>query len=116
MGVAPACAALCVPRASYYRSLRPPVSAKERPAPPRALGAEERQAVIDMLHSERFADKAPAEVWAILLDEGTYLCSRRTMYRILEKADEVRERRNQLRHPEYKKSELLAQAPNQIWS
>ncbi len=117
VGIAPACAALGVPRASYYRSLRPmPAPAKERPTPPRALGADERQAVLDTLHSERFVDKAPAEVWATLLDEGTYLCSRRTMYRILDEADEVRERRDQLRHPEYKKPELLAEAPNRVWS
>jgi putative transposase len=116
VGTAPACAALGVPRASYYRSLRPRAPGRKRPAPPRALNADERLAVLDVLHSERFADKAPAEVWATLLDEGTYLCSRRTMYRILEEADEVRERRDQLRHPAYKKPELLAQAPNQVWS
>lgn len=69
-----------------------------------------------VLHSERFVDKAPAQVYATLLDEGTYLCSERTMYRILAEADEVRERRNQLRHPNYKKPELLATAPNQVWS
>jgi len=68
------------------------------------------------LHSERFVDKAPAEIWATLLDEGTYLCSYRTMYRILKDADEIRERRNQLRHPVYTKPELLATGPNQVWS
>jgi putative transposase len=72
--------------------------------------------VIDILHSERFVDKAPAQVWATLLDEQTYLCSPRTMYRILAEQGEVRERRNQLRHPNYTKPELLAEAPNQVWS
>jgi putative transposase len=72
--------------------------------------------VIDILHSERFVDKAPAQVWATLLDEQTYLCSPRTMYRILAEHGEVRERRNQLRHPNYTKPELLAEAPNQVWS
>jgi len=69
-----------------------------------------------VLHSDRFVDKAPQEVYATLLDEGSYLCSVRTMYRILERHQEVRERRNQLRHPEYIKPELLATAPNQVWS
>jgi len=72
--------------------------------------------VLDALHSERFVDKAPAEVYATLLDEGTFLCSVRTMYRILAEASEVRERRNQLRHPRYEKPELLAIQPNQVWS
>ena len=72
--------------------------------------------MIETLHSERFVDKAPAQVWATLLDEKTYLCSPRTMYRILAEHGEVRERRNQLRHPNYTKPELLAEAPNQVWS
>ena len=71
---------------------------------------------MEELHSERFVDKAPAETYAALLDEGVYLCSVRTMYRILSDADEVRERRNQVRHPHYKKPELLATGPNQVWS
>ncbi len=90
--------------------------ARERPTPERALSAAERQVVLDTLHSEAFVDKAPAEVWATLLDQGTYLCSPRTMYRILDDAQEVRERRDQLRHPAYKKPELLARAPNEVWS
>lgn len=69
-----------------------------------------------VMHEERFVDKAPREIYATLLDEGTYLCSWRTMYRILRENDEVRERRNVLRHPQYKKPELLATAPNQVWS
>jgi putative transposase len=72
--------------------------------------------VLDLLHSERFVDQAPAEVYAILLDEGVYLCSVRTMYRVLEEAQEVRERRNQARHPQYAKPELLATQPNEVWS
>lgn len=69
-----------------------------------------------MLHSERFVDQSPAEIYATLLDEGRYLCSVRTMYRILEAEDEVRERRNQARHPHYRKPELLAMEPNEVWS
>jgi putative transposase len=76
----------------------------------------ERKTVLSVLHSERFSDQAPAEIYATLLDEGTYLCSMRTMYRILEAHAEVRERRNQLRHPQYRKPELLATQPNQVWS
>jgi putative transposase len=77
---------------------------------------EERERVAQVLHEERFADKAPAAVYAKLLDEGVYLCSIRTMYRILNEREEIRERRNQLRHPEYKKPELLATGPNQVYS
>lgn len=77
---------------------------------------EERQAVKDLLHSERFVDKAPLEVYATLLDEGIYVCSVRTMYRILGEEGEVKERRNQLRHPRYKKPELIARGPNEVWS
>jgi len=76
----------------------------------------ERQAVLKHLHGERFRDHAPAQVYATLLDEGLYLCSIRTMYRILESAGEVRERRDQLRHPNYMRPELLARAPNEVWS
>ena len=87
-----------------------------RKTPPRAFGLQERGAVLEVLRSERFVDKAPAQVWATLLDEDTYLCSTRTMYRVLEENGEVRERRDQLRHPNYQKPELLATAPNQVWS
>ena len=82
----------------------------------RALSAAEREAVHQTLNSERFADQAPREVYATLLDEGTYLCSPRTMYRVLSEHAEVRERRDQLRHPAYAKPELLATGPNQVWS
>ena len=117
--LAPTCAALGVSRASYYRRQQARATLPTPPAhptPPRALAPEERQTVLDTLHSERFVDQAPAEVYATLLDENTYLCSIRTMYRILHDAQEVRERRDQLRHPHYRKPELLATAPNQVWS
>ena len=118
IGTAPACAALGMPRASLYRH-RNPAEARERPprpTPERALSARDQQAVLEELHSARFVDKAPAEVYATLLDEGTYLCSVRTMYRLLAANQEVRERRNQLRHPSYTKPELLAERRNQVWS
>ena len=115
-----ACAALNVSRASVYRrrtGLAGPITARApRPSPRRALDVAERQAVLDLLRAPRFADQAPAEVYASLLDEGVYLCSIRTMYRILAANHEIRERRDQLRHPVYKKPELLAQAPNEVWS
>jgi putative transposase len=117
VGTAPACAALGVSRASLYRSRRPPPeAARSRPRPPRALSVPERQAVLDVLHSARFVDRAPTQVWAELIDDGTYYCSIRTMYRLLAEHGEVRERRDQLRHPSYQKPELLATAPNRVWS
>ncbi len=120
VGTKAACAAMGVSRASVYRRrVRQavlPVESKKHPSPARALNGEERQAVIDVLHSERFVDQAPHEVYATLLDEGIYHCSVRTMYRILGQNKEVRERRNQLRHPVYNKPELLATGPNQVWS
>lgn len=119
LGVAETCAALGLPRATFYRRqerLRCPVVLEPRPSPPRALTAAQRHDVLDVLRSERFVDQAPAQVYAALLDEGTYLCSSRTMYRILKEVDEVRERRNQLRRPSYTKPELIAIAPNQVWS
>lgn len=70
----------------------------------------------DVLTSERFVDRSPAQVWATMLDEGRYLCSERTMYRVLQERGEVRERRDQLRHPAYRKPELLAEQPNELWS
>ena len=114
---AEACEALGVARSTLYRRRQPSVSKpKRRPRPHRALDETERAQVLGALHSERFVDKAPAQVWATLLDEGSYCCSVRTMYRILEEHGEVRERRNQLRRPHYRKPELLAEAPNQVWS
>jgi putative transposase len=116
--VVAACRALGVARATFYRSQQPKkeAAAKARPQSHRALSAAERTEILENLHAPRFADKAPAEVYATLLDEGTYLCSIRTMYRILDDAKEIRERRNQLRHPQYQKPELLATGPNQVWS
>jgi putative transposase len=119
VGRAAACRALNVPRASLYRRLRPSQPAAPpatRPSPPRALAPAEHRRVLEVLHSERFRDRAPAEVYATLLDEGVYLCSVRTMYRLLEQSGEIRERRDQLRHPKYQKPQLLATGPNQVWS
>ena len=115
LGVAMVCAAVGLARATYYRrfSPKPP---RPRKASPRRLADGEREAVLTVLHEPRFADLAPAEVYATLLDEGGYLCSERTMYRVLAENSEVRERRNQLRHPRYAPPELLATAPNQLWS
>jgi putative transposase len=116
VGRSAACRALGVPRASLYRSQQPAVAPRPRPTPARALTQQERNVVRDHLHSERFRDKAPVEIYATLLDEGVFLCSVRTMHRILAESGELKERRNQLRHPQYKKPELLATGPNQVWS
>jgi len=117
---AAACIALGVSRASVQRRrarlIAPAAVSRSRPKPARALTVPQRQAVLDLLHAPRFADQAPAEVYASLLDEGVYHCSIRTMYRVLDQNHEVRERRNQLRHPVYRKPELLAERPNQVWS
>jgi putative transposase len=121
VGTTAACAAVGRARATHYRLHRksPP---RPRPAPrpprpqPRALSEEERQGVLEVLHSERFVDVAPPEVYATLLDEGVYLASVPTMYRILRSVGEVRERRRQAVHPPYVKPELVAERPNQVWS
>jgi putative transposase len=84
--------------------------------PARALTGTQRRVVLDLLHSARFADQAPAEIYATLLDDGVYHCSIRTMYRLLGQHGDVRERRRQLRHPVYQKPELLAEKPNEVWS
>ncbi len=105
-----------VSRATFYRRRAPDRQAAPRPASARALSPQERQEVLDQLNSERFADRSPRQVYAKLLDEGDYLCSVRTMYRILADNQSTRERRNQLKHPEYRKPELLATAPNEVWS
>ena len=83
---------------------------------PNALPACERQEVLAVLDSPRFADKAPRQVWALLIDEGTYLASVSTMYRLLRDAGQVRERRAQAAHPARKKPELMAAGPNEVWS
>jgi putative transposase len=121
-GVGALCAAFDLPTATYYRACR----AQQRPTddvivarrtpPARALHPSERQQVLDVLHEPRFVDLAPAQVYATLLDEGRYHCSERTMYRVLAGEEEVRERRAQRRHPSYTAPELLATAPNQLWS
>ena len=135
VGVQAACLALGVPRATFYRWHAAPVgaagpaaagpAAPTAPADgrprvarvsPRALSATERQTVLDVLHSARFCDASPAETYATLLDEGTYLTSQRTMYRLLAAAGETGERRNKRVHPAYAKPELLATGPNQVWS
>ncbi|MDT3446439.1 hypothetical protein [Pseudofrankia sp. BMG5.37] len=111
-------------RATFYRRHRPPASALERRPPkphkervqPRALSAEERARALGVLNSERFADSSPAHVWATLLDEGVYLASPRTLYRILAAREQTGERRAQATHPPRVKPELLASAPNQVWT
>ena len=119
VGTRPACRALGASSATIYRRRRPPEPRprRPRPTPARALSEHEREAVLDLLHSERFVDCSPAQVWATLLDEGRYLASERTMYRLLEACHGgVRERRDQLSHPGYARPELLAERPNEVWS
>ena len=119
VGTRAACRALFAPRASHYRKRRAaiyPTVIRLRPSSPRALAPAERETVLAHLHGERFQDRSPAAVYATLLDEGEYLCSIRSMYRLLKRRGESRERRDQLTHPPYQKPELLATAPNQLWS
>lgn len=117
LGVLVTCAAFGLAVATYYRHRAPVFGPRPpRASPPRRLPEVERRAVLDVLHEPRFADLAPAEVFASLLEEGRYLCSSRTMHRILAEHAELRERRNQLRRPTYAKPELLATGPNQLWS
>ena len=117
LGVVLMCAALGVARATYYRKRDPVLGPNERrPPPPRRIPDEERKVVLDVLNEPRFVDLAPAQVFARLLGEKRYLCSQRTMHRILAENTQSRERRNQRRHVEYKRPELLATAPNQLWS
>jgi putative transposase len=116
LGIALICAAIAFPRATYYRRLKPSPEPRVRPAPPRALDEHERAEVLEVLHEPRFVDQAPAQVYATLLDEERYLCSERTMYRLLAANGEVRERRDQLVHPKRPAPELLATKPNQLWS
>lgn len=116
VGLVAACAALAVSRATFYRHRTPAATRSARPASHRALPPEERAQVLAVLNSQRFVDKAPAQVYADLLDDEKRLCSVRTMYRILAASGEVRERRDQLRHPHYAKPELVATGPNQVWS
>jgi putative transposase len=124
IGAAAACRALGLSRATFSRRQKPVAlsgtdgcqSTVRTRRSPRALSAEERQTILDVLHEPRFVDRPPAAVYAQLLDENRYLCSIRSMYRLLAASAEVRERRDQLRHPQYAKPELLATGPNQVWS
>lgn len=124
LGVRNACEAVGLARATWYRAQTrtspgtPGSQSETRPhvASPRALASAERQAVLDLMHESRYVDLSVPQVWATALDEGRYLCSQRTMYRILDAHGEVRERRDQLRRPVYTKPELLATGPNQVWS
>jgi putative transposase len=120
VGVRAACSAVGRSRASHYRRASPAQPRPPRPEPkpqPRALTVAEREQVLEVLHCERFVDLSPAEVHAILLDEGRYLCSESTMYRLLRRVHgQVRERRRQATHPPQVKPELVAHGPNQCWS
>jgi putative transposase len=119
IGTRPACRALGAAPATIYRRRRlpEPRPRRPRPTPARALSEQEREQVLEVLHSERFVDSSPAQVWATLLDEGTYLASERTIYRLLASHHGgVRERRDQLTHPGYARPELLAERPNELWS
>jgi putative transposase len=122
VGIAPLCDALGLARATFYRRRGGgpppgPVALRERRPPAQALTAADREQVLAVLHEERFVDLPPAQVWAQLLDAGHVPpCSIRTMYRVLAANAEIRERRNQLRHPAYRKPELLATELNQVWS
>ena len=119
LGTASLCRALEVPRASYYRQQNATTTTAmvvTRKPPEHALSQAERQTVLATLHEPRFADLAPPQVYTQLLEEGRYLCSVRTMYRLLAAHDEVRERRAVASHPVYSKPELLATSPNEVWS
>ncbi len=117
IGASRACCMIDVARSSFYRRHRRPYGPRPRPAPhPRALSDAERAGVLEVCHSSRFLDAAPASIVATLLDEGIYLGSERTFYRVLSASGELRERRNQLTHPAYVRPELLATSPNELWS
>lgn len=114
----PLCRALNVPRATVYRVWHrehTSVQSRPRPKPARALSDEERQKVLEILHDPRFVDMPPAQIYAMLLDEGRYLCSECTRYRILDAQGEVRERHDQPESLPYAKPELLVTGPNQVW-
>jgi len=116
-GVSDACRAFGVSPATFYRRQAPdPVPENVRKKNHRRLSEEEEQMVLDELTSKRFMDESVPEIYTSLLDDGLYLCSQRTMYRVLQRHASTRERRNQRRHPEYSKPELLAEGPNEVWS
>jgi len=116
IGVSAACEMVGVPRSSFYRARQPKTPPTPRPTPARSLTPEERNEVRHLLNSDRFVDQAPRQVYATLLDEETYLCHWRTMYRILENHQEVKERRNQRQHPPAAKPQLETTGPRQLWS
>ncbi len=116
VGVRAACSSLDVSRAGFYRWQHPQEKEPSCRLSPLALSFAERSEVLDLLHTDRFVDKAPREIYAALLDEKSYFCSVRTMYRILEKEGELKERRRQVHRPRYTKPEILAKAPNEAWS
>jgi putative transposase len=120
VGIKNACDLSGISRATLYRKRNPEPKLEgpkeARPAPPNALSPGERAGLLEILDSARFADKAPRQVWAALVDEGTYLASVSTMYRVLRAAHQVRERRAQARHSAKTKPELVAYAPNEVWS
>jgi putative transposase len=113
-----ACPALLLPRSTFYRWQTPVTAAapKLKPPSPRALTGQEQATVLELLNSERFQDQAPRQVYATLLDDGIYVCHWSSMYRLLAANQQVLERRNQLVHPAVGKPELVARAPNQVWS
>jgi putative transposase len=120
VGVRAGCAAVGEAQARWYRRHRqsppPPTPERVPAAQPRALSELEREELHRVLDSEEFVDQAPATVYAKLLDQGVYLASVPTMYRVLRDHGEVRERRRQATHPAAKKPELLATRPNQVYS
>lgn len=116
IGVSSACELVGVPRSSLYRTRQPQTPPIPRPTPARALTSAERNEVRHLLNSDRFVDQTPRQVYATLLDEETYLCHWRTMYRILEAHQEVKERRSQRRHPPVAKPQLETTGPRQLWS
>jgi len=118
VGKKAACDAMAIPRATFYRHQgnKTTVESPSRPAPPLALSPDERQVILDVAHEQRFWDATPYQMYATLLDEGRYLGSVRTIYRVLAANNEVRERRKQISRPRYQKPELLATEPNEVWS
>ena len=118
-GVSPACRALAVSRAGVYRRrrrLREPVAVPRRAPPARAYALDERRQILEVVNSERFRDSSVRQIVFTCQDEGLYLASPRTVYRMLERVGARGERRNHLIHPVYPRPELLATRPNQVWS